>query len=207
MITTQKGFSVVEVLIVVVIIGVIGAVGWLIYGRQTVETTDNQTVKTQTGKLEEKQESPPAVTEEENVPVGWKKYDANSLFGFIYPNEWESVTKVSEFPLSQVFKLHYVGEVKLNKNLDGWIHATTASGAQVGSKASVIQEESNSSIKVWRFGFGDAGYASLIPTFVTSNGIYQITTGRACPEKTADCMSLDEYQQAYNTLVGSIKLK
>jgi prepilin-type N-terminal cleavage/methylation domain-containing protein len=38
----QKGFSVVEILIVIAVIGLIGAVGWLVYYRQKTKTSDSQ---------------------------------------------------------------------------------------------------------------------------------------------------------------------
>lgn len=53
--SNQKGFSVVELLIIVVIVGLIGAVGWLVYDRQK-NKTDNQQANTQTS--EQKQEVP-----------------------------------------------------------------------------------------------------------------------------------------------------
>lgn len=57
----QKGFSVVEILIVIVVVGLIGTVGWLVYDRQnstkkadttpttsTTSTTKKETLKTET---------------------------------------------------------------------------------------------------------------------------------------------------------------
>jgi prepilin-type N-terminal cleavage/methylation domain-containing protein len=39
----QKGFGVVEILVVIVIVGLIGAVGWLVYDRQNNKTDSRQT--------------------------------------------------------------------------------------------------------------------------------------------------------------------
>jgi prepilin-type N-terminal cleavage/methylation domain-containing protein len=39
----QKGFSVVEILVVIVIVGLLGAVGWLVYDRQQNKKSDSQT--------------------------------------------------------------------------------------------------------------------------------------------------------------------
>jgi len=39
----QKGFSVVEILIVVVIVGLVGTVGWLVYDRQKSKSDDKDT--------------------------------------------------------------------------------------------------------------------------------------------------------------------
>lgn len=38
----QKGFSVVEILIIIVVVGLIGTVGWLVYDRQKTKTPDSQ---------------------------------------------------------------------------------------------------------------------------------------------------------------------
>lgn len=202
----QKGFSIVEILVVIVVVGLLGTVGWLVYDRQKSKT-DNKDTSAQTSQQQDKQERPKEVVQQENIPEGWKKYDSNSHFSFIYPTEWEAAVKVSEYPVSEVFDIRYVGEVKLNEKLDGWVYATTANGATVGAKADITQEETSSSLKIWRFGFGDAGYGSLTPTLVANGKIYQITTGSSCPEKTEDCMAGEEYKQAYDKLVASIKLK
>lgn len=44
----QKGFSVVEILIVIVVVGLLGTVGWLVYDRQKGKTDNQQTSKTTT---------------------------------------------------------------------------------------------------------------------------------------------------------------
>jgi prepilin-type N-terminal cleavage/methylation domain-containing protein len=70
----QKGFSVVEILIVTVIIGLLGAVGWLVYDRQnnkTPETSNTQASTTQ------KEETPKQET---------KKPDPNE--GYLVVKEW-----------------------------------------------------------------------------------------------------------------------
>lgn len=40
----QKGFSVVEILVVIVIVGLLGAVGWLVYDRQNSKTKNSDEV-------------------------------------------------------------------------------------------------------------------------------------------------------------------
>lgn len=53
----QKGFSVVEMLIVIVVVGLLGAVGWLIYDRQKSKA-DNKDIAALTSQQEQKQETP-----------------------------------------------------------------------------------------------------------------------------------------------------
>ena len=43
----QKGFSGVEILIVIVVVGLLGAVGWLVYDRQNNKADNNEAVSTQ----------------------------------------------------------------------------------------------------------------------------------------------------------------
>lgn len=71
----QKGFSVVELLVVVVVVGLLGAVGWLVYDRQKSKTDNNTT--TQTSQEEKKQETP----KQETV-----KPDPNA--GYLVVKEW-----------------------------------------------------------------------------------------------------------------------
>ena len=201
----QKGFSVVEILIVFVVVGLLGAVGWLVYDRQKSQT-DTADLSEQTNQ-QQTTATPTQAVSSDTIPEGWKMYDANPYFSFAYPSEWEAIIKVSEYPVSEAFTIRYIGEVKLNETLDGWVHTTTENGATVGAKADVVLEEGNKTLLVWRFGFGDAGYSSLVPTFVANGKVYQIATGSSCPEKTADCMAATEYLQAYEKLVASIKLR
>jgi prepilin-type N-terminal cleavage/methylation domain-containing protein len=56
----QKGFSVVEILIVIVVIGLLGAVGWLVYDRQSSKTSEKPSTQTSAQQNTEtkKQETP-----------------------------------------------------------------------------------------------------------------------------------------------------
>lgn len=66
----QKGFSVVEILIVIVIVGLLGAVGWLAYDRQKSKTDDKAT-NFQTNQQEQKQETKPNPNEGYLVVKEW----------------------------------------------------------------------------------------------------------------------------------------
>jgi prepilin-type N-terminal cleavage/methylation domain-containing protein len=63
----QKGFSVVEILVVVVIVGLLGLVGWLVYDRQKNETDTKDTTSQTNEKTTEQNE--PAVKEEVKQPT------------------------------------------------------------------------------------------------------------------------------------------
>lgn len=204
----EKGVGLLVPILVLVIIGLIAGVGYFVYNSQKNNKTQESTANSQEAAVDSqnKEESKSEVAKE-NIPEGWEKYESNPDFSFIYPNEWKSVINVKEYPLDQNLSMKFIGTVKLNERLDGWIYATTDNGATIGEKANIIEQSSGSGVKVWSFGFGDAGYGSLIPTLVSDGKLYQITTVSSCPEKTADCMEGSEYKIAYDRLVDSITLK
>ncbi len=192
----KKGFSVVEILIVIFVVGALVAVASLVYKRQ--KNQNNTPVTKQNNQQD---------SAKEVVPDGWKKYDSNENFSFIYPVKWEKSVKVTELPTDTVLKSRYIGEVKLNDRKDGWIFATDYNGATLGEKADIVEEEASNNLKVWRFGFGDGGYGSFTPTFVAKDRLYEITTDGFCAESSADCPNSTEYRDLYDKLVLSIKLK
>jgi prepilin-type N-terminal cleavage/methylation domain-containing protein len=97
--SNQKGFSVVEILIVIAVVGVLGAVGWLVYDRQKNKADDKQ-VSTQTSQ-QEKQEEPKEETSTPNPYEGWKE-SSNEKWGFSfkYPAGWKVNTTESGYEAS-----------------------------------------------------------------------------------------------------------
>ncbi len=92
----EKGFSVVEILIVVVVVGLLGAVGWLVYDRQknkvdTAQTTQQTPVTTES---EAKEETDPY--------ANWKNQcDDKAGLCFKFPSDWK-VEEVSDTYISVV---------------------------------------------------------------------------------------------------------
>lgn len=90
----QKGFSVVEMLIVIVVIGLLGTVGWLVYDRQSSKTNKEQTVNTQTqSETSNKDTSKKEEVKPADESANWKE-EKNVDFGFSYKypsdNGWET---------------------------------------------------------------------------------------------------------------------
>lgn len=85
----QKGFSVVEILIVIVVVGLLGAVGWLVYDRQHSKTDDKQAT---TQASEQKQEVPKQETEVATKCDTAFKELKNEKIGvsFCYPETWQT---------------------------------------------------------------------------------------------------------------------
>lgn len=82
--TNYKGFSVVEILIVVVVVGLLGAVGWLVYDRQK-NKTDNKNTTAESTQLEDKKQDETPTQEE-------LKVDPNE--GYFVVKEWSLRFKV-----------------------------------------------------------------------------------------------------------------
>jgi type II secretory pathway pseudopilin PulG len=75
----QKGFSIVEALVVVVVIGLLGAVSWLVYDRQKSENLEASNTQSQN--------SSNTTDDKEQLPDGWLKYNKSS-YNFLYPDTW-----------------------------------------------------------------------------------------------------------------------
>lgn len=93
----QKGFSVVEILIVIVVVGLFGAVGWLVYDRQKSKA-DNKDTTTQTSQQEQKQETPKEETKTADPYEGWKsgtfKY---TKLSYKLPPNWQDISDNTKF--------------------------------------------------------------------------------------------------------------
>lgn len=86
----QKGFSVVEVLIVIVVIGLVGAIGWTVYARQDNDQ-DKQTPTPTSSQNEEADQA----TETADPYEGWQTYTNSQLgYSFKYPDSW-TVTPIN----------------------------------------------------------------------------------------------------------------
>lgn len=82
MLKNKKGFTLVEVVLVIVALAAIGFAGWTWYqANQAEEVTEN---KERTGEIEKEEES--------SIPEGWTEYRNEELgFAFAYPEEWGEV--------------------------------------------------------------------------------------------------------------------
>lgn len=85
----QKGFSVIEVLVVIVVVGLLGAVGWLVYDRQSSKSVDKPVIQASTTQKQETSKQ-----EEKTIDPfeGWQAFNNSKLkFTFQHPSDWESV--------------------------------------------------------------------------------------------------------------------
>jgi prepilin-type N-terminal cleavage/methylation domain-containing protein len=86
----QKGFSVVEILIVIVVVGLLGTVGWLVYDRQK-NNTDNKNSTTQTTQQEEKKETTPVNEKVNQFSATSFSLDTNKL-----PKGWTATNNTAD---------------------------------------------------------------------------------------------------------------
>ncbi len=92
----QKGFGVVEVLIVVIFVALLGFVGYRAYVTYTLEQDTEQKTEKRPEAAEKESEIEPE-EETTNIPDGWKKYsNTNYGFSFAHPSEWGNV-EISTF--------------------------------------------------------------------------------------------------------------
>lgn len=105
----QKGFSVVEILIVIVVVGLLGAAGWLVYDRQNKTNNSEQSAgNTQNGKLKEQQansEAQPAQTVDETQ--NWTNFTSSKGWQLRIPDGWELYTDTTSAGLTAYSSLEY----------------------------------------------------------------------------------------------------
>lgn len=85
----QKGFSVVEILIVIIVVGLIGTVVWVVYDRQG--TNNSQATKSEQKQETKKDET---TTQQPEEYAGWKVHkDSNWKLEFKYPVDWSVASR------------------------------------------------------------------------------------------------------------------
>src|SRR5687768_14525746 len=86
----QKGFSAVEILIVLVVIGLIGGAGWYVLHNRQDKNTESTTTQTNTT---------------ESTPPNLSKYD-DDFVSFNYPSDWKDTSLKAADPSSTNLSLH-----------------------------------------------------------------------------------------------------
>ncbi|MDO8265735.1 MAG: prepilin-type N-terminal cleavage/methylation domain-containing protein [Candidatus Saccharibacteria bacterium] len=112
--SNQKGFSVVEILIVVVIVGLVGIVGWLVYDRQNNKTSETPNTQVTANQEEETplQETKPEQVNDETKD--WKEVN-NSAYFFSY--KYPTTDSCEDFIIetAETSQLYSLGE-RLNNS-------------------------------------------------------------------------------------------
>lgn len=118
----QKGFSVVEILIVIAVVGILGTVGWLVYDRQKSKT-DNKDTTAQTSQQE--QEAPKEKQSEAKLNYD-KIYNEVAQKFSLNKNELRRFWIYAEDKVVYAKKDQGPGVVYLYKPADTWLVASEA---------------------------------------------------------------------------------
>lgn len=95
--TNQKGFSVIEGLLILVIVGLIGGIGWYVW-QSNKSTGKNQSASNSSNSsgAQQKKEAP-AQQEQADPYAGWKTYCDSMTNGcFRYPSDWDDVRPLND---------------------------------------------------------------------------------------------------------------
>lgn len=205
--SNQKGFGVVEILIIIVVVGLLGAVGWLVYDRQKSNTADSQTATQES----EQQEETPKQEAKLNVPEGWVKYkDIPSSVSFYYPADWDkskihlhktSVPETVKGTNHGPYSAKYVFKKAENK----W-YAVDSEGNQVAPYSeytTVTTIPANSYPVVYGY-TGEGGGVSYHTVFTNGTSSYMIELPLIGEEN--EPKGIGKQKQAITDLIASIRL-
>jgi len=109
----EKGFSVVELLIVVVVVGLIGAVGWLVYNRQNNKPDSPQASQ---------QSNEAATSSKPNaiiIPSDWQWFTSkDNSTKFAYPKSWGNLVEKTEAKHDTYDTKSFIGRVTISSKKD-----------------------------------------------------------------------------------------
>lgn len=139
----QKGFSAIEVIIVIVILGLLGGAGWLFIHKQNEDKTNSKTTKTSKSTTKTSQES----TFE--VPADFKTYTSiDGDYQISYPGTWGTLasTDGATIATSMIDNLR----IGSSSQLDG--HLTIAQVSSVVTKkyGATIKPVKDNSSYIWK---------------------------------------------------------
>lgn len=114
----DKGFSAVELVLVLTVVILIGAVGWLVYDRQKDKTATSLDTKMQT-QSNKKQQKTDVSTREYTAPAGYKKYTDNELgISLYYPESFDEIYARKPEYIKENVKLFDIARAPITENLE-----------------------------------------------------------------------------------------
>ncbi|MDB5185571.1 MAG: hypothetical protein JWL85_94 [Candidatus Saccharibacteria bacterium] len=109
----QKGFSVVEVLVVIVVVGLLGVVGWLVYDRQ-----NNKPVAESVSQRKD-QVTASNKQEEITIPSDWQWFTSkDKSTKFAYPKAWGNLVEKIDVSQDTYDTNSFVGRVSVSSKKD-----------------------------------------------------------------------------------------
>lgn len=207
----QKGFSVIEGLIVIVVVGLFGAVGWLVYDRQNNKTDSKSTTLQVSQQEVEKKEETPVQPAKINAPEGWVQFqDSNSGVSFYFPADWEkSKIHVYKTPVSETVEGTNFGSYSAKyifKKAENKWYAIDSEGNQVvpySGYTTVTSFPASNYPAIYGY-TGEGGSTSYYAVFTNGTSAYMIELPVIAEE--TDPNGLIEQKQAIADLVKTIKI-
>lgn len=111
--TDQKGFSIVEILIIIVVVGLLGAVGWLVY--------DHQNNKSNSGQASQPSEEATASSTSRTItiPSDWQWFTSeDNSTKFAYPRSWGTLVEKTEATQNTYDTKSFIGRVTISSKED-----------------------------------------------------------------------------------------
>lgn len=149
--SNQKGFGVVEIIIIIVVVGLLGAVGWVVYDRQSNKASETTTTSSTQATTPQKEETPQTETVKQFNATSFS-LDANKL-----PKGWTAtnntadiVTLTSDGCFIEASKENDA-TLSSSKQTEG-IQALLTNNDKTSSKGYVVTDKGTSTLTVYTSG-------------------------------------------------------
>lgn len=222
----QKGFTVVEGLLVVVAVAVVGFGSYYVWNEnRSSDTGDaNETTNTIDTAADGSSDPEEATSEEldsseRTTPAGYIWVDTDE-FSYLYPTDeiWGAPTNSVQPVESAIYKFDFTINMAFNTEISGWqIESDSSGDFEVGAPLDIQTDINSNDITVysWR---RDEGKCSVIPLsanmisllFVDGLMIYQIDTLAYCNDlskyllKNGNYVEKNEIDNPISTIIESI---
>jgi len=202
----QKGFTVVEGLLILLILTVIGFAGYTVWNNNQDDSSDsNEATQSQSEDSQKEDTSTKSeVTEEDSAPEGWKTYTGD-IFSFIYPEAWDGLDDLAEDwqpAVTSTASGHNVGGgfgpvLGYNGEDSKWYIEELGrfpGDRKVGDEFDLESRTSTSGVTVYDYTSGDGPFSSTALLFVS--GDMMVTVGLPSVCDGSECATESTYKRA-----------
>lgn len=197
---TQRGFTLVEGLLIAIVVGIVGFAGYTVWSNQQ----DDETVQTEAVKQEQQPEQlddkdkPESVAQEPNaIPEGWKTVSNNGLT-VSYPETWDNTDEDYQ-------KLNVLGLLDgdiantgfgspfgyMHKGNDSWQRVSSDGTPAEGSEPTIAEVNVAGAVSTIVVGGGDGGCGSSRIIFATETALYAVALPWECDAAVTSSAGID----------------